>query len=233
MRETLTEAANERFALFESRTKALNVKNEEVPDQFDVEVGEQSLMKLSLFRGVDQWVIHELAIAMIRKTWEKGEVIIQSGDIGNSMFFLAAGEADVITEFGEIIDHVQGPSAYFGEVAMMEHVPRTATIRCSTGCSTYELRKNDVRSVMEKYPDIDTHIKETAHYRMQKYSNVTQFPICEILKEWGLYLDVYGLHDSQSLVGSIVEIKYLSDVALKGVKIRGDTQFFQNVFNET
>ncbi|KAJ3335939.1 hypothetical protein HDU83_009797, partial [Entophlyctis luteolus] len=168
MRETLTEAANERFALFESRTKALNVKNEEVPDQFDVEVGEQSLMKLSLFRGVDQWVIHELAIAMIRKTWEKGEVIIQSGDIGNSMFFLAAGEADVITEFGEIIDHVQGPSAYFGEVAMMEHVPRTATIRCSTGCSTYELRKNDVRSVMEKYPDIDTHIKETAHYRMQK-----------------------------------------------------------------
>ncbi|KAJ3285851.1 hypothetical protein HDU79_006989 [Rhizoclosmatium sp. JEL0117] len=169
MSEKLHAEAAERLALFKARTQETTDSKTTAPDQFDMEIGENALTKLSLFRGVDQNVIQELAISMVRKTWNTGEKIIQCGDTGDSMFFLAAGTANVITEFGEIIDDVSGPSAYFGEVAIMEEVPRTATIKCTSECSTYELRKNDVKLVMSKYPDIATQLKETADERMQKY----------------------------------------------------------------
>jgi hypothetical protein len=32
------------------------------------------------------------------------------------MFFLAHGEAEIVTEFGEVVDKVRGPSAYFGGI---------------------------------------------------------------------------------------------------------------------
>ncbi|KAJ3080858.1 hypothetical protein HDU99_007235, partial [Rhizoclosmatium hyalinum] len=104
---------------------------------------------------------------MIRKTWEKDEKIIVCNAAGESMFFLAAGNADVITEFGDVIDTVSGPSAYFGEVALLEQVPRTATVKCSSVCSTYELRKDDFKAVLSKYPQIANQIKNTADERMQ------------------------------------------------------------------
>ncbi|KAJ3028496.1 UNVERIFIED_CONTAM: hypothetical protein HDU68_001564 [Siphonaria sp. JEL0065] len=169
MNDKLQEEAAERFALFKARTQHKEGSVSSVPDQFDVEVGENALAKLSIFRGVDLAVIQELAITMSRKTWNANEAIIKCGDNGDSMFFLAAGTANVVTEFGEIIDDVCGPSAYFGEVAIIEDVPRTATIQCTSECSTYELRKDDVKSVMDKYPEIALQIKATADHRMQKY----------------------------------------------------------------
>ncbi|KAI9345533.1 cyclic nucleotide-binding-like protein [Obelidium mucronatum] len=167
MKEKLKSAADERFALFKLRTNTSSIVQQ--PDQFDIEVGEQSLAKLGIFSGVDPSVISELAALMIRKTWNKGELIIRCGETGTSMFFLAAGNADVISEFGELLESVKGPSAYFGEVSLLEHVPRIASVKCASICSTYELRKDDFKAVIIKYPEIARHIKETAFNRMQQY----------------------------------------------------------------
>ncbi|KAI9335337.1 cyclic nucleotide-binding-like protein [Obelidium mucronatum] len=171
MQNVLNEAAEERFQLFTKRTKESESgeNDQHVPDQFDMEVGAQSLAKLSLFKSVEKSVLSELSMRMQRKNWQSGENIINADEIGNSMFFLAAGKADVITSFGELIDSVSGPSAYFGEVAIIEQVPRTASIRCTSTCSTYELRKEDFMAVIAKYPDIAKQIKESADERMQNY----------------------------------------------------------------
>ncbi|KAI8618658.1 cyclic nucleotide-binding-like protein [Chytriomyces sp. MP71] len=140
------------------------------PDQFDVEVGSQSLAKLSLFQGMDKSVLSELAMQMVRKTWSRNDQIITANETGNSsMYFLAAGTVDIYTEFGDLINSVSGPSAYFGEVALIEHVPRTATVKCASVCSTYELRQQDFERVMEMHPNLAFQIKETCDARMQAY----------------------------------------------------------------
>ncbi|KAJ3027149.1 UNVERIFIED_CONTAM: hypothetical protein HDU68_004339 [Siphonaria sp. JEL0065] len=172
MKTALEEVANERYEMFKQRTSTLQsaTGNEaQVPDQFDMEIGSQSLAKLSIFRGVNPSIVSQLAMKMARKSWHTSEKIINCGDAGDGMFFLAAGDAEVITEFGEVIDSVSGPSAYFGEVALLERVPRTATVRCTSVCSTYELKKKDFLAVMENHPEIGAQIKETADGRMQKY----------------------------------------------------------------
>ncbi|KAJ3052021.1 hypothetical protein HDU99_008264, partial [Rhizoclosmatium hyalinum] len=77
------------------------------------------------------------------------------------------GTAQIQSAFGEVFDTVSGPSAYFGEVAIMEQVPRTASVKCISQCSTYELKRDDFMSVIKKYPQILKQIKETADERMQ------------------------------------------------------------------
>ncbi|KAJ3232422.1 hypothetical protein HDU78_007169 [Chytriomyces hyalinus] len=171
VREKLEIAAQERFKLFEQRTLAAQ-KDTNVPDQFDVEVSEQALSKLSFFEGIESHVVSELALLMIRQMWEPSQMIITCGESGNSMFFLTVGSAQVITEFGEVVDMFEAPDAYFGEVAIIEQVPRTASVKCVTTCSTYELKKEDVKSAMRRYPIIAQRIKETANMRLQNVSNV-------------------------------------------------------------
>ncbi|KAJ3285853.1 hypothetical protein HDU79_006991 [Rhizoclosmatium sp. JEL0117] len=165
----LKEAADERFYLFQMRQSFAASESMPVPDQFDVEVGENALSKLAIFEDVENGVVAELAMLMTRKTWDAGDFIINCGDDGKSMFFLVAGIADVITEFGEVVDQFHAPDAYFGEVAIIEHVPRTASVRCVNTCSTFELQKEDVKATMKKHPLLEKRIKDTASSRMQNY----------------------------------------------------------------
>ncbi|KAJ3232630.1 hypothetical protein HDU81_002835 [Chytriomyces hyalinus] len=168
IKQQLDAVVRERYDLFKRR-KAVKGAQGHVPDQFDLEIGSQSLEKMSIFQGVDKAIVSEIAMKLVRKTWEKNQLIIKCNEVGNSMFFLAAGDASVTTEFGEAIAQISGPSAYFGEVAIIEQVPRTATVQCITTCSTYELRKEDFEAVVAKYPAIVKHIKQTCDDRMQGY----------------------------------------------------------------
>ncbi|KAI8621674.1 cyclic nucleotide-binding-like protein [Chytriomyces sp. MP71] len=161
--------AEARYDLFKQRTVQKPEGGSDFPDQFDMEVTFQSLSQLSIFEGVQASVLSELAMKMIRKNWSAKEFIIKCGELGESMFFLAAGDVIVLTDFGDVLETVSGPSAYFGEVAILEQVPRTASVQCVTTCSTYELRKEDFMAVMVKYKEIGERIKNTADERMQNY----------------------------------------------------------------
>ncbi|KAJ3347590.1 hypothetical protein HDU83_001949 [Entophlyctis luteolus] len=183
MQAALAAAANERYALYQQRRTddqpakvAVSEKTEtqpgnSSPDQFDLEVAGQSLRKLRVFRAADASVFAELAQRMQRKLWKPQEKIITCGDIGDSIYFLAAGTVEVITEFGVYVEKLKGPESYFGEVAIFEEVPRIATIECVTSCSTYELKKKDFLEVMANYPQIHSQVRETARERMQQKSS--------------------------------------------------------------
>ncbi|KAI9209110.1 cyclic nucleotide-binding-like protein [Polychytrium aggregatum] len=166
MQQKINEVAEERFALF---TKRAHSSPKTTPDQFDIDINQQNLLKLAVFQDIDCVIVSELALMMSRLSFEAGSVIIQCGDAANSMFFLAKGEVEVYSEFGLLIDTATGPTAWFGEVALLEHVPRTATIKARTDCFLYELKKADVMGMLEKYPVIGERIEETARERLQAY----------------------------------------------------------------
>ncbi|KAJ3405629.1 hypothetical protein HDU80_001042 [Chytriomyces hyalinus] len=199
IKQQLDATVRERYDMFKRR-KSVKGTQSHVPDQFDLEIGSQSLEKMSIFQGVDKAVVSEIAMKLVRKTWEKNELIIKCNDVGNSMFFLAAGDASVTTEFGEAIAQISGPSAYFGEVAIIEQVPRIATVKCITTCSTYELRKEDFEAVVAKYPGIVKHIKQTCDDRMQNTLGMT--PTLTELKAAASKLDNEAVVSLLQRVGS-------------------------------
>jgi putative peptide zinc metalloprotease protein len=75
-----------------------------------------------------------------------GTEVIAQGEIGTSMYIIRQGQVEVVAAREGAVDRrvaVLGPGEYFGEIALVESVPRTATVKTLTECELYALSKED------------------------------------------------------------------------------------------
>lgn len=66
-------------------------------------------------------------------TYDDGEIVFHAGDPGDCAYVIMQGEVDILvqTETGEVVAATLGRNALFGEMALINNAPRTATIRAS------------------------------------------------------------------------------------------------------
>jgi MFS family permease len=69
-----------------------------------------------------------------------GDVVIRAGDPGDRFYIVADGEFDVLADGA---DRKMGGGDYFGEIALLRDVPRTATIRAVVDGQLYALERAD------------------------------------------------------------------------------------------
>ena len=69
-----------------------------------------------------------------------GDVVIRAGDPGDRFYIVADGELDVLADGA---DRKMGGGDYFGEIALLRDVPRTATIRAVADGQLYALERAD------------------------------------------------------------------------------------------
>ena len=70
-------------------------------------------------------------MGLVVKTFNNGDVIVKEGDMGRSLFRLVEGSADVITDHDTSDPFrlaVLNEGDYFGEMAIFEEYPRSATV---------------------------------------------------------------------------------------------------------
>jgi len=89
-----------------------------------------NLKNFALFEGVPDADLRPLAERAVMRTFPKQAIIINEGDIGDSLFMVVAGRAKVYLsdEHGkELILSIKGPGNYFGELALDENL-RSASV---------------------------------------------------------------------------------------------------------
>jgi CRP/FNR family cyclic AMP-dependent transcriptional regulator len=81
-----------------------------------------------------------------------GGVFFHDGDAANSMFVLEAGHA-LVTKAWRGCDYILnrlGPGDCFGEMALMDLLPRSATVRTETHCRAIEFSADDLLHLYER-----------------------------------------------------------------------------------
>jgi CRP-like cAMP-binding protein len=77
---------------------------------------------------------------------DAGTVLIREGAEADDFFVLTAGEVAVSATGEAGVEHSLGtlaPPNYFGEIGLLEHRPRTATVKAVSACTVYRIDGTD------------------------------------------------------------------------------------------
>jgi CRP-like cAMP-binding protein len=92
------------------------------------------LQNIPLLAGVDPKVLGEMAVSYNFRTLERGSYAVQKGDAGEHLLFVLAGRLQAVdlTEDGrEIGLSFLIPGDYFGELSIIDGLPRSASVVAS------------------------------------------------------------------------------------------------------
>jgi signal transduction histidine kinase len=101
------------------------------------------LRKIELFEGLSEEDLAEICEGIEEVQVRAGEVIVKEGTTGDRAYIIKQGELEILKDSGgrELMLAVRHPGEVIGEMALLERIPRTATVRARTDAQLYVISK--------------------------------------------------------------------------------------------
>ncbi|KAJ3009315.1 UNVERIFIED_CONTAM: anaphase-promoting complex subunit Hcn1 [Siphonaria sp. JEL0065] len=106
--------------------------------------------------GRDEIFFGRIATILRPQYFVKNDNVIKQGDYAFDMYFILSGTVNVFVNDRKVVTLYDG--AYFGEVALIAKVLRTATVRAATPSVLYRLTHKDFHNVLEEFEDMKMRI---------------------------------------------------------------------------
>jgi len=113
---------------------------------------ENTLAQVPLFAGVKSKDLKRLGKRMSERSFAEGDTITVEGESGLGFFVIEDGNATVSRD-GNIVRNL-GPGDYFGEVALIDSGPRSATVVASTDLRCRGMTAWEFKPFVEEHPDV-------------------------------------------------------------------------------
>lgn len=114
------------------------------------------LQRVPLFQELDDHTLREIANAAVEQRWEPGQEIVRQGDTGVGMFIVRSGKVEIVQEHDGKTEKVRdlGPGEVFGDMALLDEFPRSATVRAIEPTTCLGLTRWHFRGILESHPQI-------------------------------------------------------------------------------
>ena len=115
------------------------------------------LNNIPLFAGLPDEDLKAISNHAITKTYAKNTVILNEGDESDSLYVILAGRVKVFLsdEDGkEVILNTQETGDYFGELALIDEAPRSASVMTLDDSKMSIISKRDFESCLVRHPQI-------------------------------------------------------------------------------
>jgi CRP-like cAMP-binding protein len=100
------------------------------------------LENVPIFAGLQTQALQLLLEHTVEQEYPPGDVIVREGEKSNSMFVIASGSVKVCKDFGtpgEIVLATLGPKNFFGEMCIIDTLPRCATIQTNEPSTVFDI----------------------------------------------------------------------------------------------
>lgn len=116
------------------------------------------LRRIRLFEGISKKSLIHVLENLQERTYLKGETIFAEGDIGRALFIVFSGKVTLTklnAETGKADPlAVVNPGEFFGEMALLEEMPRSAGAGAAEETQVFMLFKTKLESLLFSYPRI-------------------------------------------------------------------------------
>ena len=110
------------------------------------------LRKVGLFESLSDRDLKKLADSFKESSFQPGDVIAAEGQRGVGFFVISEGSVDYLVHGDKVGSG--GPGDYFGEVALIDDGPRTATVTATTPVTAYGMTSWEFRPLVEENAEI-------------------------------------------------------------------------------
>ena len=111
----------------------------------------EDLRTLDLFGDLGDREEKALRRALVGRRYKAGEVVFREGEPGLGMYVVAKGEVEIVRASGRSVA-VLGPGAFFGEIALLSAVTRTASARAATEAELLVLHQPAFDALLDRHP---------------------------------------------------------------------------------
>jgi MFS family permease len=105
------------------------------------EVPLELLRRIEIFAQLPEPILERLATGATPVSVGAGQLVVSRGEVGNHFYVIAAGKAAVELDDGTTRELGEGD--YFGEIALLRDVPRTATVRALEPLRLYSIERDE------------------------------------------------------------------------------------------
>jgi MFS family permease len=96
--------------------------------------------RVPMFAPLSLATKEQLAGGLIELRIDRGDIVFRRGDVGDRFYIVSEGE--LVADVGEAGTE-RSVDGYFGEIALLRDIPRTATVRARTQARLYALHRDD------------------------------------------------------------------------------------------
>src|SRR5215471_4367233 len=137
----------------------------------------QLLRRVWLFSGLDENELASIAAVARERTCQKGEVLVRQGDSSGDLFSVVQGRlkvGSVAGEGAEVLLSVVGPGDVFGEIALLDEEPRSATVVAAEPCRLLVVPRAAFRPLLRDLPTLALRLLQILARHVRRLSTRTE-----------------------------------------------------------
>lgn len=116
----------------------------------------QFLKRVPFFGELSHWQLRKVSETVFERTYEADELVFEQGQPGAALFLIMEGQIAVEYYSEQSVTHLATLEAgsFFGEMALLDESPRSASARAVTPARTLALYRNDLTRLIQTDSEI-------------------------------------------------------------------------------
>ncbi len=130
-----------------------------------------------LFRRLSEKALDQLASIALRRTYNKGTVIFLQGDEADALYGVASGRVRISASGAdgkEVYLNIMEPGDTFGEIAVLDGLPRTAGATAIDATTLIVIHRPDFLELVQQDPQLSTHLIKLLCERLRWTSDLVE-----------------------------------------------------------
>jgi len=135
------------------------------------------LMHLCYFEGCTPSELQSIKQYMVKKELRAGEVVVRQGDPCGTLSFVVSGAVKVYKTSAngrEQILHIAQKGESVGDIGIFDGGPAPATMEAITPTLLYQIRRDDLRRILQKSPQVVTNALKALAERVRRDSRLVE-----------------------------------------------------------